>query len=414
MRVTIRIVASAGVFALVSLGAASLSSAQTAAPAEGPAANGSPAWFTLMPAPRGGQGAPGRAAAGRGTAGRGAGAPSPFACSHSPICSPRASSARENRPFGRIQWKQEMGYAINYPFELPQSSANGGGGISGVAVDSKGNLWAFQRNPEGRPQLFEFDSAHRLIRTVGENIIGHQAKAHGIAVDSQDNVWICDEGGATVMEVSPDGRLIRTIGVRNKRGDWDESKGQRLLWEPLAVAFAANGDVYISQGHANESPNDADSDDPANTIGAARVLHLDRDGRFLNQWYGDSTGPGKFTMAHALAVDPRNGDVWVGDREQYRIVVFTAGGQFLRTIQMRNLPCALAFDPAGNLWMASGTDGQVLKIDRDGKVLGAIGNGPGPGLGQFQESNYLTWDRQGNIYTGDTTVARITAMMAPR
>jgi DNA-binding beta-propeller fold protein YncE len=381
---------------------------QPAPPAEGPAENGSPAWFTLMPAARGGAGIAGR---GAGAPGRGA---APGGCTRSPLCSPRTSSIRPPAPFGRVQWKQEMGYTISYPFTLPIPTAKGGGGISGVAIDSRGNLWAYQRNPEGSPQLFQFDANRRLVRTIGPDVIGHQVKAHGIAVDAQDNVWIADESGATVMQLSPEGRLLRTIGTRNRRGDWDEAGGQRLLWEPLAIAFGRNGDVYIGMGHANESPNDTDSGDPANSIGAARVLRLDRDGRFIGQWFGNSGGPGKFTMAHGLAVDPRNGDVWVGDREQYRLVVYSADGKFLRTVQMRNLPCAIAFDSAGDLWVASGTDGQVLKMDRNGKVLGAVGNGPGTGEGQFNESNYLAWDKQGNIYSGDTTNARITVMSRPR
>ena len=45
-------------------------------------------------------------------------------------------------------------------------------------------------------------------------------------------------------------------------------------------------------------------------------------------------------MAHGVAVDPQNGDVWIGDREQYRLVVYTKDGVFRRTIQMRNLMCA--------------------------------------------------------------------------
>ncbi len=93
-------------------------------------------------------------------------------------------------------------------------------------------------------------------------------------------------------------------------------------------------------------------------------------------------------------------------------MVYTAEGKFVKTVQMRNLACAVAFDPHGDLWVASGQDGQVLKIDREGRVLGAIGNGSGTGEGQFIESNYMTWDRQGNLYTGDTSVGRITEMIA--
>ena len=95
-----------------------------------------------------------------------------------------------------------------------------------------------------------------------------------------------------------------TLGERGRRGDWDEARGQRLLWQPVMVAFAPNGDVYIGEGHANESPNDTDSDDPANNIGVARIIHLDRNGKFINQWYGNEVGQGKFSSAHGLAVDP--------------------------------------------------------------------------------------------------------------
>ncbi len=326
-------------------------------------------------------------------------------CSHSPVCDNRLGGTRQ--ALQRVEWKQTLGFTYAYPFALPP----GGGGVSAVAINSKGDFWVFQRNAAGKPQLFEFDANHKLIRTVGEEVIGHQIKAHGMAVDAQDNVWICDESGATVEKISPEGKVLITLGIRGHRGDWDETKGQRLLWEPLDLAFAPNGDIYIGEGHANESPNDTGSDDPTNNIGAARVIHLDKSGKFINQWYGNSVGQGKFSMVHGIAVDPRNGNVWLGDREQYRLVVYTGDGKFVKTVQMRNLMCAIAFDPHGTLWVASGQDGQLLKIDQNGNVLGAVGNGSGRGPGQFIETNYMAWDKQGNLYTGDTSVGRVTEMI---
>jgi hypothetical protein len=56
----------------------------------------------------------------------------------------------------------------------------------------------------------------------------------------------------------------------------------------------------------------------------------------------------------------------------------------------------------------------MLKIDREGSVSGAIGNGRGTGLGQFMETDFMALDKQGNVYSGDTTVARITEMVAPK
>lgn len=394
--------------------------AQSEPPTQGPAVDGSPAWFlqgsfpdpagrTIVDStgrvtvpPRGGGSATPNAAAAAAAV-----AETP-PCRRSPLCGKRSGQSRQS--LQRVQWRQTMGYSFTYPYVLPA----GFGGVPAVALDSKGNLWVFQRADAGKPQLFKFDPNHRVILQVGPDVIGYQDKAHGMAVDSEDNVWITAANGATVMKISPEGKLLLTLGERGRRGDWDEAKGQRLLWQPVMVAFAPNGDVYIGEGHANESPNDSDSDDPANNIGAARIIHLDKNGRFINQWYGNEVGQGKFSSAHGLAVDPTTGDVWIGDREEYRIVVYSGDGKFLKTIQMRNLVCALYFDSHGNPWMATGQDGQFLKLDRNGKVLAAIGNGMGTGTGQFIEASYWVMDKQDNLYAGDTSVGRVTKMVASK
>jgi len=400
---------------------------QTKPATEGPAAGGTPAWFLQgsFPDPTGrtivepggrvtvpsrGDGAGGRGAGGRGGAARGAGvAPGGVpGCSRSPLCGRRGGVPRQS--LQRVQWKQTLGYTFEYPYVLPP----GFGGVPSVALDSKGNLWVFQRAERGKPQLFKFDPHAKIILQLGEDVIGYQEKAHGMAVDAEDNVWITAAGSATVMKISPEGKLLLKLGQTGRRGDWDESKGQRLLWEPVMVAFAPNGDVYIGEGHANESPNDTDSEDPANNIGAARIIHIDKNGKFINQWYGNEVGQGKFSSSHGLAVDPTNGDVWIGDREEYRIVVYNSEGKFLKTMQMRNLVCALYFDSHRQPWMASGQDGQFLKMNREGKILGAIGNGMGIGPGQFIEASYWVMDKQDNLYAGDTSVGRVTKMVAPK
>ncbi len=328
-------------------------------------------------------------------------------CINSTVCSP--GGERGNRTLlRRVEWKQTMGYKFAYPFKLPE----GGDGVLGVAFDAKGNFWAYQRSPVGRPTLFKFDKNHKIILTVGDDVLGHLDKAHGMTADAEGNLWIAASNSALVMKVSPEGKLLMTIGERGHRGDWVESKGQRLLWQPMDVAIGPNGDIFIPEGHGDESPNDVDSPDPTNNQGAARVIHLDKNGKFINQWYGDRVGQGHFYMAHTAAVDPKTGLVWIGDREDYRFVLFKQDGEFVRTIQMRNLTCSIRFDPSGEPWLADGMDGQVLKIDRDGNVLGAIGGGQGKAEGQFIESNYMAWDKDGNIYLGDTILPRITELVA--
>ncbi len=397
--------------ALLVFACATTSAAQSVPPVRGPAERGQPAWFLQgsFPDPTGYTAtAPGgivtvlpRPATPPVLA-----LPNPPPCRGAPHCGNRQAGAPKRSDMQRVQWEQTLGYDFAYPIDLPA----GTGGVPAVALDSKGNLWVFQRKPTGMAQLFKYGPDNRLLLTVGEDVIGHHNKAHGMAVDSEDNVWILDTGLATAIKLSPNGKVLMQLGTRGRRGDWNEERGQHLLWEPVMIAFGRNGDFYIAEGHGNESPNDTDSADPANQSGAARILQFNKDGKFIRQWFGNEVNEGKFANAHALGIDPTNGDVWIGDREDYRILVYSADGKFLRQIPTRNLVCAIQFDPAGNPWMASGQDGQFLKLDRSGRVLGAIGNGMGIGRGQFIEASYFVFDRDMAIYAGDTSVSRITVM----
>src|SRR5678816_4268419 len=157
-------------------------SAQTVPPARGPAEGGSPAWFLQgsFPDPGGNTvvDADGRVT----IPARTAGAPRPAstapslpptpACSRSPVCGNRLTPGRQT--LQRVQWEQTLGYTFTYPYVLPA----GAGGVPSVALDSKGNLWVFQRKAAGSPQLFQFDPNRNLFLQVGDDVVGHQDKAH--------------------------------------------------------------------------------------------------------------------------------------------------------------------------------------------------------------------------------------------
>ena len=196
--------------------------AQSHQPTEGPAVDGSPAWFLQgsFPDPTGRTFVD---ASGRVTVlPRAAQSAAPPAvstgsetppCRRSPLCGNRKGRSRQS--LQRVTWKQTMGYMFAYPYVLPP----GPGGVPAVALDSKGNLWAFQRAEAGKPQLFKFDPGHKLILQIGPDVIGYQDKAHGMAVDADDNVWITAATTATVMKISPEGKLLLTIDSPGRRGD---------------------------------------------------------------------------------------------------------------------------------------------------------------------------------------------------
>jgi hypothetical protein len=175
----------AGIAAAALLAGSAL--AQVDAPVKGPAKDGTPAWFlqgsfpdpggrtnvehggkvTAFPRPPGGPTGP--AAAGSGNYRLG--------CHRSPVCDNPHGLARQ--ALQRVQYEQTMGYSFTYPVDLPP----GFGGVPAVALDSKGNLWVYQRKPVGSPQLLKYDRNYKLILSVGDDVIGHAEKAHGMAVD---------------------------------------------------------------------------------------------------------------------------------------------------------------------------------------------------------------------------------------
>ena len=222
---------------------------QSQAPAQGPGVDGSPAWFlqgsfpdptgrTIVDSagrvtvpPRGG---------GNGDASTPSSAPPAFTgaetppCRRSPLCGNRRGRSRQS--LQRVQWQQTMGYTFTYPYVLPP----GFGGVPAVALDSKGNLWVFQRADAGKPQLFKFDPNYKLILQVGPDVIGYQDKAHGMAVDAEDNVWITAANSATVMKISPEGKLLMTIGTQRTPGGLGRS-------QRTAASVAARDDRVRSE-----------------------------------------------------------------------------------------------------------------------------------------------------------------------
>ena len=231
-------------------------SGQTGAPTSGPARDGTPAWFLQgsFPDPvgntsvdaegnvtvlRGGRGAPPPV-----TSAAGARPTATPNCSRAPICGNRLTPGRN--ALQRVQFEQTLGYTFTYPYVLPP----GTGGVPAVARDSKGHLWVFQRKPAGMSQLFKFDANHRIMLEVAPDVIGYQEKAHGMAVDAADNVWIVDTNGATVMKLSPEGRLLMTIGERGRRGDWDEARGllvtRTLPWRRWAGSSATRRNWFAA------------------------------------------------------------------------------------------------------------------------------------------------------------------------
>ena len=273
----------------------------------------------------------------------------------------------------------ELDYAaVAEPFSFPAGTALAGAAAA-VAFDSKGHLWVLTR---GNPSLYEFDNNAKFIRSFGEGLF---TRSHGLRIDKDGNIWATDVGAHTVMKLDQQGKVVMTLGTKGQRGDWNDST--HLFNEPNDIAVAPNGDVFVAQGHTPGMNGDP------------RVLKFDKTGKFIKSWGGKGKEPGKFDVAHGLALDAK-GQLWVTDRENQRIQVFDQDGKYIKELKYAGLPCSLEIG-AQNIYMVNGFAGQLLKLDLEGKVLSATGK-PGRGLGEFGEAHVIAVSPKGEIYVADS------------
>ena len=278
----------------------------------------------------------------------------------------------------------ELDYvAVSAPLTFPVGT-NLAGAPAGVAFDSKGHLWAVTR---GNPPLYEFDDNGKFIRFLGEGLF---IRSHGLRIDSDGNIWATDVRAHTVLKLNSQGQVLMTLGTKGQQGDWNGTS--HLLNEPNDIAIARNGDVFIAQGHT-PGPN-----------GDACVLKFDRNGKFIKSWGGKGKETGKFDVAHGLAFDTK-GQLWVTDRENQRIQIFDQDGKYIKELKYSGLPCSLEIG-LQNIFMVNGFAGQLLKLDLEGKVLGAKGR-PGKGLGEFGEAHVIAVSPKGDVYVADSVNATV-------
>ncbi|MDA1049851.1 MAG: peptidyl-alpha-hydroxyglycine alpha-amidating lyase family protein [Planctomycetota bacterium] len=253
-------------------------------------------------------------------------------------------------------------------FRLPDSIKLGA--CSGVAVDSKGNVYLFHR---GKQPIIRLDADGKFLSSWGDDVIG---SAHGLRIDAEDNVWVTDIGDHQVLKFSPDGKLLLALGKAGSAGDAVDEFNK-----PTDVAFGADGEIYVTDGYGNN-----------------RVLKFTPNGGFLAQWGEAGDGPGQFNLPHTVVID-QSGRIIVGDRENDRVQVFESSGKLV-AVWPGFAPFGLAFDGQGHLFVADGRANRVLQLDDEGQVVRSWGK-EGTAPGEFQLPHMLAADASGNLYVGE-------------
>ena len=307
------------------------------------------------------------------------------------------ASALAQRPSDPALLVPETAPELDYVFvpdaiTLPAGSKMGA--AAAVAFDARGHIYVLTR---GAQAFFEFDPNGAFVRAFGDGMF---TRSHGLKIDREGNLWATDVGAHTVMKLNPAGQVLLTLGTKGEAGDWNEAAGSRKLNQPNDIAIAANGDVFIAQGHT-----------PGAGRGDARVLKFDKDGRFIKSWGGKGNAPGQFDVAHGIAIDAK-GLLWVMDRENQRIQVFDADGTFVREQKYKGLPCSVAFG-RDEVFMVNGFAGQLLRLDLSGKVLSATGKA-GTAPGDFGEAHFIAISPRNDLYVADSVNGQLMKFVRKR
>lgn len=268
------------------------------------------------------------------------------------------------------------------------------GQVAGVGVDSHEHVFVFHRadhageKPSGpieSPVVMCFDGATgNLLDSWGANAF---LVPHGLRVDDRDYIWLTDVDLHQVFKFSHDGTLRMSLGVAGTPG-WDHLHFNK----PTDVAVARDGSFYVSDGYGNR-----------------RIAKFSHQGKFLFEWGRAGDKPGEFNEVHNLVVD-REGRVYVTDRINRRIQVFTGDGQFISEWKSEALGCpwALAYGPDDFLYMVDGGDmsprlparARITRLDLKGNILeqwSSFGNYDG----QLFWGHDIAVGKSGDVYVGE-------------
>jgi sugar lactone lactonase YvrE len=285
-------------------------------------------------------------------------------------------------------------------FKVPEGRVFGSTG--GVAVDQHNHIWVAERcgvkgfvaapcAGSSLDPIFEFDQAGNLLHNFGG---GMMIMPHGISIDADGNVWVTDNQGKNgkghqVFKFSPEGKLLMTLGTPGVAG-----VGPNLLDQPNAVAFAPNGDVFISEGHGGEGGN--------------RIVKFTSSGKFIKAWGMKGSAPGEFDLPHCLVFDSK-GRLLVGDRNNNRIQVFDQDGNFIEQFTQFSRPSGIALDKNDVAYVADSESESVSRNHfgwkrgirvgsiRDGKIIAYIPD-PAENATSTSSAEGIAVDSQGVIY----------------
>ena len=308
---------------------------------------------------------------------------------------------------------------------------------TGVALDSKGNLYIADRN-NNRVRVVDRTG---MIRTVvgtgqqdynGDSEVARETNLYlpfGLTVDSNDNLLVIDRSHYRIRRIDPKSGQVETVagnGVKLFAGDGGPATGATLSFPHGMSVDKKDNLIFSDKGHFRIRKITPDG--IINTIG----------GNGLRGNVGDNIPAleANFYNVTTIVQNPK-GEMFMASPSGFVSLIrrFDSKGiihDFIDTATPKYREAIsnskykglvqkgavatitqfsdIVFDPNGNLFTSDRLNHQIRKIDTEGNVSTIAGTGDsdhygdnGPALeAAFRDPNALASDSEGNIYIADT------------
>ena len=247
------------------------------------------------------------------------------------------------------------GRVYNYEYCIGREATGGNGFLFALdfAVGQSGSLYVVNKGTDTFPcqGITKCTLDHEVLwdergKTFAE---GQSEWPCSIDVDSQENIYVCDDFDSRIFIYDKEG---------NFQGNWGvKGSGDGELNSPSGLAFDREDNLYVV-----DSLN-------------SRVQKFTKDGKFMAKWGSQGSGPGQFNLPWGIAID-KEGHVYVADWKNDRVQKLTPDGQYLASFgksgtgegEIRE-PSGVAVDDEGDVYIVDWGNKRLNIYDREGEFI---------------------------------------------
>jgi DNA-binding beta-propeller fold protein YncE len=335
----------------------------------------------------------------------------------------------------------------SWPKKLPNDWIFGP--VSGLTVDSQDHVWvitrphevmnAAQKTGHTAPPVIEFDQQGNFVQGWGGPGDGYEwpVTEHGITVDSKGFVWIAGRGNKDhqILKFTKAGKFVLQIGRSGaSKGNADTTN---FNMPADVTVYDKTNEIFVADGYGNRRVIVFDTNTGAFKRMWGAFGNVPQDPKPAELLYSpdDMQGPGpqQFNNVHSVRIS-NDGLVYVCDRENQRVQVFTLDGKYLTQVfisrgtlpestasgtlfgrprkqvedgvlRSHESPSRTTFSPDAQqrfLYVLDRRQQKIAILERKTlNIVGYFGGGIGEGPGQFYIMHDMATDSHGNFYTAE-------------